>query len=140
MLAQLGNVQFTVMPFNMNATDHDAGASFASHDVVGAHPSLEFVGEAQESWRVRGSIFPKKFGGLSEMDALHAMRRSGAPQFWMRGDGVPMGWVVIERVTEKATYLARDGVGQVIEFDIDLKRASSPSAAGGLAALFSLFS
>ncbi len=140
MLAQLGNVQFTVLPFNINATDHEAGASFASHEVVGAHPALEFVGEAQESWRVRGSVFPKKFGGVDELNALHAMRRTGAAQFWMRGDGVPMGWVVIERVTEKSTYLAADGTGRVIEFDVDLKRASGPSADGIFNALFSLFS
>ncbi len=139
MLAQLGAVQFTVAPFNINEHDHESGASFAAHEVIGRMPPLEFVGEAAEGWTVRGKLFPRKLGGLDEMAALHAMRRSGSAQFFMRGDGVPMGWVVIESARERSSYLDAGGVGRVIEFDITLKRADGPSAAGVFNALFSLF-
>jgi len=139
MLCQLGPLQFTIAPFNMHETDHDAGASFASHEVLGSMPSLEFVGEAQESWTVRGRLFPEKFGGMGDMGTLHSLRRSGAAQFFMRGDGVPMGWVVIERVTEKSQYIGANGVGRVIEFEVTLKRSKGPNAAGIFSALLSLF-
>lgn len=139
MLAQLGPLQFTVHPFNMNENDHDAGASFAAHEILGRMPSLEFVGEAAETWSVRGKLFPHRLGGLDEMAALHAMRRSGTAHFFMRGDGVPMGWVVIETVREKSSYLDAAGVGRVIEFEISLKRADGPSASGIFNALMSLF-
>lgn len=139
MLCQLGAVQFEVMPFNMHEADHDAGASFASHEVVGKMPTLEFVGEAAESWNIRGRLFPERFGGMDQMNSMHAMRKSGASQFFMRGDGIPQGWVVIERVTEKSTYIGSNGVGKVIEFEISLKRASGPSADGVFSALLSLF-
>ncbi len=102
-------------------------------------PDLEFVGEAAESWTIRGRLFPERFGGLGDMASLHAMRRSGSAQFFMRGDGVPMGWVVIERVTERSTYIGSNGVGRVIEFEINLKRSSGPNAAGIFNALMDIF-
>ncbi|WP_441252415.1 phage tail protein [Tardiphaga sp. 71_E8_N1_1] len=139
MLCQLGACQFTVAPFNMHETDHEAGASFASHEVLGRMPDLEFVGEAAETWTIRGRLFPERFGGLGEMANLHAMRRAGSAQFFMRGDGVPMGWVVIERVTEKSTYIGPNGVGRVIEFEANLKRSGSPNAAGIFNALMDIF-
>jgi len=139
MLAQLGSIQFEVMPFNFHEGDHDAGASFASHEVLGRMPPLEFVGEAAESWSIRGKLFPQRFGGLDTLEALHGIRRSGVPQFFMLGNGKPLGWVVIERVTEKATYIGPDGVGKVIEFEVTLKRSEQPSAAGVFNALLSLF-
>lgn len=139
MLAQLGNLQFTVAPFNMNGNDHDAGASFASHEVIGRMPTLEFVGEAPESWRIQGTIFAKELGGMEELAILQSMRRSGTPQFFMRGDGVPMGWFVVESVRERSRYLDRDGVGRAIEFEIVVKRADAPNASGAFNSLFSLF-
>ena len=139
MLAQLGAVQFEVAPFNFHETDHDAGASFVGHEVIGRMPPLEFVGEAPESWSVRGRLFPEKFGGLGSIDAVHAMRRSGQAQYFMRGDGTPMGWVVIERVTEKSSYIGAQGVGRVIEFEVSLKKSSSPDAGGMFNALIGIF-
>lgn len=140
MLAQIGALQITLSPFNINENSHEAGASFASHEVIGRMPALEFVGEAAETWSVRGTMFPNELGGLNELAALHSMRRSGSPQFFMRGDGVPMGWVVVEGVRERSSWLDRDGVGSVIEFEIHLKRADAPGANGIFNALFALFS
>lgn len=139
MLMQLGAVQFDVVPINTHEYDHAGSASFAAHPVVGAMPPLEAVGEGQESWTIRGKLFPHRFGGLAELDTLHAMRRAQQPQFLMRGDGVPMGWVVIIRVQEKSSYLDREGVGRVIEFDVSVRRSQPPNAAGMFNALVSLF-
>lgn len=139
MLAQLGRLQFTVVPFGMEDHEHETGASFASHEVLGRRPALEFVGEMSEQWLIRGTLFTKELGGLSELDALHAMRRSGVPQFFMRGDGVPMGWVVVEHVREKSSYFAMDGVGRMIKFELAIKRADPPNAAGIFNALSALF-
>jgi phage protein U len=141
MLAQLGPLSFEVVPFGMESHDHEAGASFASHEVLGRMPPLEFVGEAAESWTVRGKLFTQAFSssGLDQINALHAMRRTGVPQFFMRGDGVPMGWVVVESIREKSSILAADGVGKVIEFEVGLKASDPPDAAGVLNSLMSLF-
>lgn len=140
MLMQLGAVQFSVAPFNANEIGHEASAAFASHDVVGRRPPLEFVGEGPESWTIRGTLFPHRLGGLDELAEMQAMRAAGLPQFLMRGDGVPLGWVVIERINERSSYLDKDGIGRVIEFDVSVKRASAPNAAGIFNALLRLFS
>ena len=58
----------------------------------------------------------------------------------MRGDGAQMGWVVIEKVDERSTYLDAKGVGQVIEIDISVKRSSKPSNGSYFSLLSGLFS
>lgn len=139
MLSQLGACQFSVAPFNYHETDNDVGASFAFHGVLGKMPDPEFVGEDTEKWSIRGRLFPEKFGGMSDMAMLRSMCRAGVPQFYMRGDGVPLGWVVIELVTQRATYIGADGVGRVIEFEANLKSAGTPSADGIFNALVDVF-
>lgn len=140
MLLQLGAVQFNVLPFNTNEMSHSARGDYAEHQVVGAKPPLEWVGEGSEEWSIAGEVFPKRFGGLTELEALQAMRRSGQPQFMLRGDGTPMGWVAILEVQERSSMLARDGVGRVVRFDVKVKSAQAPGADGLFSALVDLLS
>lgn len=141
MLMQLGNIQFTIAPMSMNEYDHAATATFAEHQVVGIRPPLEFMGPGPEHWNIRAKLFPKHFGGtLENMTSLQQMRVSGQSYFMMRGDGTPIGWVVITAINERSSYLDRDGVGRVIEFDIMVKLAEGPSPGNGVSHVFSLFS
>lgn len=139
MLYQLGNVTFQVVPFNADGVDGVVTASYVEHPVVGVRPPLEFTGAGPEPLRLQGKIFPAKFGGLADLEALKAMCRSGNAQFLMRGDGTPLGWMVIERVAERARYLDASGVGRVIAFDVSLRLAQAPSAAGVFNALVGIF-
>ena len=127
MLMMLGPVQFDVVPFNTSDYSRGHEAGFAEKPVLGARPPLEFVGEGPESWTIKAKLFPGKFGGMGQLERLYQARRSGRPQYLMRGDGAVMGWVVILSVQERATYLDRKGVGKVIEVDISVKRCGSPS-------------
>ena len=70
------------------------------------------------------------------MQKLNQTRAAGRGVYLMRGDGAQMGWVVVEAVTERNTYLDAKGVGKVIEVDIKVKRSVQPS--GG--SYFSIFS
>lgn len=134
MLMILGDVIFEVAPVNVDETDHAGTASFAHHPVLGEMPPLEFTGEGPENWRLRGRILPEfneRAGldsGLEAIDAIHAMRRSGQAQWLMRGDGVPLGWVVILHASERSRRLNAIGVGRIIEFEIDLTRAKQSGA------------
>lgn len=141
MLMQLGNIQFTIAPMSMNEYDHEATATFAEHQVVGIRPPLEFMGPGPEQWTIKSKLFPKHFGGtLENMTSLQAMRTSGQSYFMMRGDGVPIGWVVITHIVERSSYIAPDGVGRVIDFDITVKLAEGPSPGNGISHVFALFS
>lgn len=134
MLAMLGSIIFDIAPIGLTEIDHGASASFAEHPVLGEMPPLEFTGEGPEEWRLRGTLMPEfnvragVASGLADLDALHAMRRSGQAQHLMRGDGVPMGWVAITRVTDRSHRLNAVGVGRIIEVEIDVKRAKLSGA------------
>ena len=140
MLMVLGPVQFEVWPFNATDYEHGHESAFAEKPVLGTRPPLEWVGEGPETWTIKARIFPRRFGGLEDLKKLAAARASGRPQYLMRGDGAQMGWVVIERVQERSTYLDPKGVGQMIEVDISVKRSAKPSNGSFFSLLSGLFS
>jgi hypothetical protein len=127
MLMKLGPVAFEIQPFNATGYSHQHDTPFAEKPVVGTRPPLEWVGSGAETWTIQARLFPAKFGGLGDLQKLYQARESGKPQYLVRGDGKAMGWVAIESVSEKSTYLDAKGVGQVIDVDIAVKRTSKPS-------------
>ena len=139
MLYALGPVTFEVLPVNITETSRETEASWVDKPVVGRRPPLEFTGDGPEQMILTVKLFPKNFGGLSALSSFDTMRRSGTPFVLARGDGANMGWFVVLRCRERSTYLAADGVGKVVEADLELRRADAPSAAGYLRTLFSLF-
>lgn len=140
MLMVLGPIQFEVWPFNATEYEHGHETSFAEKPVLGIRPPLEWVGDGPEVWTLHARIFPRRFGGLEDLKKLAQARASGKPQYLMRGDGAQMGWVVIEKVDERSTYLDAKGVGQVIEVDISVKRSTKPSNGSYFSLLSGLFS
>jgi hypothetical protein len=136
MLMSLGPIKFEVFPFNATEYGHDHESSFAEKPVLGARPPLEWVGEGAESWSISAKIFPHKFGGLGDLKKLYQARAAGRPLYLMRGDGAQMGWVVIEKVSERSSYLDAQGIGKVIEVDISVRRSAKPSNGS----FFSVFS
>lgn len=139
MLFQLGALQVTLTPFNAHEVSRETGADFAAKDILGAPKAREFVGEADEKVTLSGRLYPHRFGGLDELEILHAMRVSGEPQILVRGDGANLGWFVVESVSEKSTYLDGRGVGRKIEVEIKLARSDPAGPEGALAMLVSLF-
>jgi len=128
MLCQLGSVMFEVWPVNITDTGRNNEAGLVDKPVLGRRPPVEFVGDGPETVTLSIKLFPEKLGGLSSLASLAAMRQSGQPQYMMRGDGVPMGWMAIERVSERSTHLNAQGVGRVIEVELSLRRTDAPNA------------
>ena len=58
----------------------------------------------------------------------------------MRGDGAQMGWVVIEKVAERSSYLDAKGIGRVVDVDITVRRAGKPSDGSFFSLFTGLFS
>ena len=136
MLMSLGPIRFEVYPFNPTEYDHCHESGFVEKPVLGARPPLEWVGEGAESWSIKARIFPQRFGGLDDLKKLYQARAAGRPLYLMRGDGAQMGWVMIEKVAERSSYLDLQGIGRVIDVDIAVRRAAKPSNGS----FFSLFS
>lgn len=136
MLMSLGPIRFEVYPFNPTEYDHGHESGFVEKPVLGARPPLEWVGEGAESWSIKARIFPQRFGGLDDLKKLYQARAAGRPLYLMRGDGAQMGWVMIEKVAERSSYLDLQGIGRVIDVDIAVRRSAKPSNGS----FFSLFS
>lgn len=128
MLMQLGKVPFEVHPFNAERVDHDHSTDFVAKPVAGAPEPLEYVGEGAETWQIRGRMLPAHLGGMQHLESLTSARKSGRPQYLVRGDGKVLGWVVILGVRERGQWLDPEGVPQVIDIDIDVRRSARPSA------------
>jgi hypothetical protein len=139
MLLMIGPVRMTVAPFNVTAYDQTRETSFVAKPVLGGREPMEYVGEGPATLNVSARLFPEKFGGLFGVEVLNLARASGSPQWLMRGDGGLMGWVVIERMTEKASHLDASGVGRIVDVEISLRRVGIPLAATFFSALSGLF-
>ena len=136
MLMTLGAIKFEVYPLNATDLSHNHETVFAEKPVLGVRPPLEWVGDGPEAWTIRARLFPRRFGGLGDLTKLYQARTAGSPLYLMRGDGAQMGWVVIDKVTERSSFLDGDGVGRVIDVDISVRRSDAPSAGS----YFSVFS
>lgn len=140
MMLMIGPVRMKVAPFNVTGYSQTRETAYVAKPVLGGREPMEYVGEGSATIDVSGKLFPEKFGGLSSLEVLNLARASGTPQWLMRGDGGMMGWVVIESVKERSSFLDADGVGRVIEVDISLRRVGIPLAAAFFSALSGLFS
>lgn len=127
MLYQLGPLSIRHAPFNIDTVRETSASDFVQKPVAGAAPPNEYVGEGVGTMTLSGTLFPKKIGGLTELAILDLIRKAAFPQLLLRGDGVPMGWWRIVKVSSTSRQLARDGVGQVVSVSIDLVREPAPS-------------
>ena len=128
MLLQIGPLQFTIDPFNAHEISRAAKTEFAKKDVINRSKIYEHTGEGDDSYVVRGRLFPYKMGGLGVLALAHTIREQGQAQMMVRGDGNVLGWFVITEITELSSHLGGDGVGQLIDIEISLERADKPSA------------
>lgn len=138
MLLQVGPLQFSIEPMNAHQVERAASTDYAKKDVIGRRKVYEHTGEGDDRYTIRGRLYPFKLGGLGALSLAHTIREQGAPQMAVRGDGRVLGWMVITEITERQEYLADDGVGQLIEVDLTMERADSPTAQGYFSSLMGL--
>ena len=62
---------------------------------------------------------------------LHGSRKAGEPVWVHRGDGVVLGWYVVEGIGEQHEHLQADGVGAVVRHEIKLTKVAETGSAHG---------
>lgn len=142
-----GPVQFEIYPLSVNEVQHLTGTDWARKEIAGAPMYREWVGEGDEEIQLRGKIYPHFIvqnmrsrittgaaqqavtGGVRELDTMDNMRRLGQAHVLMRGDGWHFGWFVIESLSRAHSFLAQDGIGQQIVFDVKFVRVPVPNDA-----------
>jgi phage protein U len=139
MLYALGSLLFEIWPVNVTDAGRSTDAGIVDKPVMGRRPPLEMVGDGPETRTFTIKLFPEKLGGLSSTDTLDAMRQAGVPLSLMRGDGVPLGWFLVDKTTEKHSHLNAQGVGREIDMELTLKRADAPAAVDAIGTIIELF-
>lgn len=132
-LYQIGPVQIDTKRLTVDAVDRQTGADFAAHDLLGRMRGRESVGEGDETLTIRGVIITIRpdLNGMPELDKLHGSRKAGEPVWVHRGDGVVLGWYVVESIGEQHEHLQRDGVGAVVRHEIKLTKVAETGSAYG---------
>lgn len=136
-LMMLGPVQFD-LKLNPQSVSQKSETPFAVHEVVGAAPLREFMGEGDTTFTIEGLVFPHHFGGREGLALLELARRAHTPVPFVRGNLVPFGWVVIEQLSIEDQDIGQFGVGMEIGFTASLVAVGSP-ASGMAGAVLSLF-
>lgn len=111
---------------------------FAKHDVVGSAPIREFMGEGDGTFDISGVVFPHHFGGREGLALLETARQGHTPLPFVRGNLVPFGWVLIEKLTIEDKEIGQFGIGMEIGFSASLVKSEGPSIAmaGAILSLF----
>ncbi|MGF9694690.1 phage tail protein [Rhizobium sp. 0TCS1.26] len=140
MLYTIGALSLDTRPFGIDEVQRTASADFAEKSVMGAMVAREFMGEGDDKITLSGQILPFKTGGLTELEMAHAFRRSGQKLPVLRGDGVRLGWFVIDSITESHRDLMQDGVGFFVKHSISLTKVSPAGASSNIVGtILSLF-
>lgn len=133
-----GPIQFEIFPVSVNEVNHTTGTDWARKEIAGAPMYREWVGEGDEEIQLRGRLYPHFFaqhakmrnqqssGGIRELELIDNMRRLGQAHVLMRGDGWHFGWFIVERLSRAHTFLARDGIGQQVNFEASFIRVPVP--------------
>ncbi|MDQ0301346.1 phage tail protein [Ancylobacter polymorphus] len=131
MLYSLGPVELRLAPLNPTRTQNSARYPFAEHDVLGAPPAYEDMGDGERKFSLSCITFPNDdlfAGGLTSIAALEVARSSAVPQLFLRGDGLLLGFYLIEGLRETGETLDWVGVPGAVELEIDLLRSDAPFA------------
>lgn len=124
-LMALGPVLFDRVN-NLSETEFESEAAFAKHDVVGGDPVYEAMGGEGARFTLTGIIHPEHFGVNGALARLESAQAAQTPLPLMRGDFVPVGWVVIEKLNRADKSLGFFGMGREIDFTVNLIRVSRP--------------
>lgn len=138
MLAQFGPIQFEIQPVNFTETSRETSAGLVDKPVMGRRQPVEFTGDESETLRLTVKLFPFNFGGLDALGHLDAIRKTGVPQVFVRGDGEVLGWFRLATVSERSSYIGPGGVGRQIDVEISLKRDDPPNPATYFASIAGL--
>lgn len=126
MLMCLGPVRFDLVT-NPQKTSDSEESTWARHEVFGIAPIYEKTGMGEASFTIQGVIYPNAIGTKGDIAALRAANRAQIPLSLMRGNFVPLGWVLIEKVSQDDESLSSNGVGNEIQFEVTLKKTGTPA-------------
>jgi len=142
MLYMLGAVALDTNPISADSVQRVSNGALVAKPVMGGRQRKEMTGEGEDDITITGTLVPSRLGGLTSLETLQEMRRTGARFPLMRGDGYRFPtWYGIRQMTETHEDLTRDGLGFVVVYSVTLEQADERAGDGQqvIQSLLSLF-
>lgn len=118
----LGDFQFGIATAAYQELTRTTEWRWPSQERFQQLPALQYVGPGGDTITLPGVIYPEYRGGLGQLAAMRALANKGEPMTLVSGTGSVMGRWVIERLEEKQTMFAEQGVGRKQEFTLSLRK------------------
>lgn len=131
----LGEFQFSITTAAYQELTRTREWRWPTQERFMQNQALQYVGPGGDTISLPGTIYPEYRGGLGQVEAMAALADKGMPLDMISGTGVVLGRWVIERLEEKHSTFAVQGVGRKQEFTLGLRKFAPPAA--GTAASFS---
>ena len=104
--------------------------SWASNNRVNKRSALQFTGPNNETINLSGSVYSEITHGKVSLEVLERMAYLSVPMPLIQGDGVPLGFFVLNSVEKTYTELDRHGSPKKIDFTINLTKVDIPDFFG----------
>ena len=104
--------------------------SWASNNRVNKRSALQFTGPNNETINLSGSVYSEITHGRVSLEVLERMAYLSVPMPLIEGDGVPLGFFVLNSVEKTYTELDRHGSPKKIDFTINLTKVDIPDFFG----------
>lgn len=121
----LGPTTFNLVT-NLQEIETASEARFAEHSILGGPVVFEAVGQGKSEFSLGGVIFPERLGTDGGITKLKAAQGLQLPLPLMRGDFMPLGWVIIRSISSQEQRLNASGMGKKITFNAKLNFTGSP--------------
>jgi len=141
-LMGLGPFRFSLSTFSYDEIKRKTEARVEAVKIIGARPSLHVSGLEVEKIEIKSVFHPKHLPGNSGLYQIAAMRSCVGQTYGFVGNRIGVGDILgqwmLQSVEDTQKEIFVDGLGQVVEVEIELQydgRSRSFSAASALARL-----
>lgn len=100
---------------------------YPKNERVNYRPALQYTGPSNDTITLSGSVYTEITNGRVSLEVLERMALLGISWPLIEGDGVPLGFFVLENVERTHSELNRDGSPRKIDFTLKLIKTDIPN-------------
>lgn len=124
MLASLGLFVFDMASLPFAELSRKRDWRHARSERVGVRDAFQFTGPGQDRVTLSGAVLPGVVGSFAAIETLREMADAGEMHQLADGSGRIWGGFVIQVLDERRRHLTIDGQPRMIDFTIELERAT----------------
>ncbi len=121
-MLQLGPFVFSIATAAYQQFQRQTRQRWSSNPVVGDRPKYQFIGQGEDTITLNGMLYPELTGGAINIELLRQIAALGEEQIMTSGNGLILGWWLIDGVSETKTVFFSDGSARKISFNLTLKK------------------